>query len=385
MDGNRTDHTREILQRIQDLSPLVARHQTEFDAERRLAQPVVDAMIGADLFRLWVPRRFGGSEVSPRAMIDIVEAAAALDASFGWCLTNAAAAAQFTAYLPEEVAGVWVAQPDCQMSGSTAALGIARRTEGGFVVNGRWPFASGILSARRVSGLCKIDGEGDPASPELMFCHFDVRDVSIIDTWYVTGLKGSGSNDFSVSDHFVPLDHCHGFVGARPVEPGSLYRFPIVSLLCLSVAIVPLGIARAAIAAFVALADQTRAGNASAFKDRELIQSEVGRAEALQRSGKALVIAALEDLERALDIGGRPLIEARAFFRLALAHSAENCLKACEMMVACAGAAAIFDTSPLARCQRDLQAATKHIAVAPHLFALGGRITMGMEPGLARF
>ena len=54
-------------------------------------------------------------------------------------------------------------------------------------------------------------------------------------------------------------------------------------------------------------------------------------------------------------------------------------------MVACAGAAAIFDTSPLARCQRDLQAATKHIAVAPHLFALGGRITMGMEPGLARF
>lgn len=385
MDARTTDTTNAILQRLEALAPLVTHHQPAFDSERRLAQPVVDAMIEADLFRLWTPREFGGAEVTPRALIDIIEAASAIDASFGWCVTNACASGQLAAYLPEGVARPWVARQDCQMSGSTAALGVARRTEGGFLVTGRWPFASGILTARYVNGLCKIEGEGDPANPELIFCHFKVDEVSIIDTWHVTGLKGSGSNDFTVKDNFVPATRTHGLVGAVPVQPGGLYRFPIISLLGLSVGIVPLGIAKSAVAAFVAMAERTRAGNAHPFKDREKIQDDVGRAEALRRASKALMISAVEDLDLALDIGGQPLIEARAYFRLALAHSAENCQKVVEMMVACAGAAALFETSPLARCLRDVQAATKHISVAPHLFALAGRIRLGMEPGLARF
>jgi indole-3-acetate monooxygenase len=183
----------------------------------------------------------------------------------------------------------------------------------------------------------------------------------------------------------VPDDHCHGLDGAVPVQGGPLYRFPIPTLLTLSVAIVPLGIAKAAIAAFTALSEKTRAGTTNPFRDRELIQDSVGRAEALRRAAKALVLSALDELEDAFDLGGRPLIEARANFRLAITFSAESCLKAVEMMVNCAGAAAIFDSSPLSRQFRDIQAATKHVAVAPHLFALGGRIAMGMDPGLARF
>jgi alkylation response protein AidB-like acyl-CoA dehydrogenase len=271
------------------------------------------------------------------------------------------------------------------MTGSTAALGSARRTKGGFVISGRWPFASGILTARKVNCLCKIEGEGDPANPHLVFCHLDASEISIIDTWYVTGLKGSGSNDFSVTERFVPDANTHGFIGAKPNQPGQLFRFPIVSLLGLSVGIVPLGIAKNAIAAFVAMADRTRAGTSNPLKDRETIQSDLARAEALRRAGKALIISAIADLEGALDIGDQPLIEARAFFRVALAHSAENCLKAVEMVAAAAGTASIFEASPIARCLRDIQAATKHIAVAPHLFAIGGRIMLGMDTGGARF
>lgn len=385
MDGRLTDQTEDILQRIAALAPLVTAHQRDFDSDRRLSQPVVEAMVEADLFRLWAPRKFGGAEVSPRALVDIVEAASAIDASFGWCIANSCASGQFAGHLPEETVSRWVSDPDCQMAGSTAALGTARRTEGGYLVTGRWPFASGILSARYVNGLCKIEGEGDPANPELIFAHVPASEVSIIDTWHVTGLKGSGSNDFSVTDHFVPANQTHSFVGAVPVQPGRLYRFPIVSLLCLTVGIVPLGIAQAAIAAFVAQAERTRFGAGSPFRDRELIQDQIGRAEALRRASKALVVSALDDLDRALDIGGQDLTQARAHFRLALAHSAESCVAVVDRMVACAGAAAIFESSPLARCQRDIHAATQHVAVGPHLFALAGRIRLGMEPGLARF
>lgn len=385
MDGRLTDQTEDILNRLAALAPLVASHQPAFDSERRLSAPVVEAMVAADLFRLWAPRKFGGAEVSPRALIDIVEVAAAIDASFGWCVANASASGQLSGHLPEPVAARWLSDRDCQMAGSTAALGSARRCEGGFLVTGRWPFASGILSARHVNGLCEIEGEGDPANPELIFVHVPADQVTIIDTWHVTGLRGTGSNDFTLTDHFVPADQTHGFVGSIPVQPGRLYRFPIVSLLCLTVGIVPLGIAKAAITAFVAGSDRTRAGATHPFKDREKIQDEIGRAEALRRGSKALVVSALEDLDQALDIGGQSLIEARANFRLALAHSAETCVKVVDMMVACSGAAAIFETSPLARCQRDIHAACKHIAVGPHLFSLAGRIRLGIDPGLARF
>lgn len=385
MDGRLTDQTEAILHRLTAMAPLVTAHQPAFDSERRLSAPVIEAMVAADLFRLWAPRKFGGAELSPRALIDIVETAAAIDASFGWCIANASASGQLSGHLPEQVAARWVSDPDSQMAGSTAALGSARRTEGGFLVTGRWPFASGILSARYVNCLCKIEGEGDPANPELIFAHVPADQVAIIDTWHVTGLRGTGSNDFTLTDHFVPTDQTHGFVGSSPVQPGRLYRFPIVSLLCLTVGTVPLGIAQAAIAAFVAGAERTRFGAGGPFKDRELIQDQIGRAEALRRASKALVVSALDDLDQALDIGGQELTQARAHFRLALAHSAETCVQVVDRMVACAGAAAIFESSPLARCQRDVHAATQHVAVGPHLFALAGRIRLGMEPGLARF
>lgn len=375
----------EILSRVNALAPLVARHQADFDADRRLSQPVVDAMIEADLFRLWVPKPFGGKELAPQAMVEVVEAASAIDASFGWCLTNSAAAAQMMAYLPEAGIRPWLSDRNCQMCGSTAALGTARRVDGGFVVNGRWPFASGIMTARYVYFLCKIEGEGDPANPELIYCHAERHEVDVLDTWHAIGLRGSGSHDFVVTELFVPDDRSHGFDRAVPVQTGQLYRFPFVTLLTLSVAMVPLGIAKAAIASFVALSEKTRAGATHPFRDRELIQDTVGRAEALRRASKALILASLDDLEAALEVGGQALIEARANYRLATAYAAESCVKAVEMVSTAAGAGAIFESSPLARQLRDVQVATRHVAVAPHLFALAGRIVMGVDPGLPRF
>ena len=373
----------DLMQRITAMAPLIRSHRAAFDTGRRVPQPVIDAMIAADLFRLWTPRRFGGAEVSPRDFVDLIEAASALEGSFGWCLTNANTMGRMIGYLPDSGARSLVCQPDCQMAGSTASLGQARRVPGGFVVSGRWPFASGIPSARRVLGLCKI--EDDAPDADLIFCHFEAKQVEIFDTWHVSGLKGTGSHDFAVSDVFVPQDRVHGFVDALATDQGELYRFPIVSMLTLSVSSVPLGIAKAAIQCLIDLADRTISGTAQPIKDREPIQTDIARAEALRRSGKALILSALEDLERALDLGGRPLIEARAFFRVALAHSAEACQRAVDLVASAAGAAAILESSPLERCVRDMQAAVKHVAMSPQNFTMGGKVMMGVDTGSARF
>ena len=385
MDGTSTVKLPDLLDRISSLAPIVDRHRSEFDILRRLPDPVTDAMIEADLFRLWTPRALGGAEISPQYLIEVVEAASALDGSFGWCLTNANTIGRMVAYLAPEVARNWVGGPDCQMAGSTASLGIARRADGGFIVTGRWPFTSGIPSARRVIGLCKIEGEGDSANPALIFCHFAASEVQIIETWLVSGLKGTGSNDFVVENLFVPVERTHGFVDAEARHEGQLYRFPIVSMLTLSVSIVPLGIAKAAVQAFIALSPRTVAGSSSPLREREMIQTDLARAEALRRSGKALILSSLQDLEDALTVGGQPLIEARALFRMALAHAAEASLRAVEMLAAAAGAAAISETGRLERCLRDVQAAVKHVAMSPHNFTVGGQVMLGLDMTGKRF
>ncbi|MEO6300037.1 MAG: hypothetical protein ABIV25_16220 [Paracoccaceae bacterium] len=385
MDGSTKDLLPDVMDRIRALAPIVTRHRSESDSLRRLSQPVTDAMIDADLFRLWTPRALGGAEISPQDLVEVVEAASAIDGSFGWCLTNANTIGRMVAYLEPEVARNWVSGPDCQMAGSTASLGTARRVAGGFMVTGRWPFTSGIPTARRVIGLCQIEGEGDPQNPAIIFCHFDGTDVNIIDTWYVSGLKGTGSNDFSVDALFVPKEHTHGFVDATARHDGTLYRFPIVPMLTLSVSIVPLGIAKAAVEAVIVLSTRTTAGTSQPMREREMIQTDLARAEALRRSGKALILSALQDLQEALGIGGQDLVEARAFFRVALAHSAEASLRAVELLAAAAGAAAISENGRLERCLRDIQAAVKHVAMSPHNFTVGGQVMLGLDMAGKRF
>ena len=122
MDGYHRELLPDLIGRIQALAFIVDRHRAEFDILRRLPEPVTDAMAAADLFRLWTPRALGGAEISPQDLLEVIEAAAALDGSFGWCLTNANTIGRMIAYLPPEVARDWVAGPDCQMAGSTAAF-----------------------------------------------------------------------------------------------------------------------------------------------------------------------------------------------------------------------------------------------------------------------
>lgn len=385
MDGSHTHLLPDLLSRIHGLAPIVDRHRSEFDSLHRLSDPVIDAMIEADLFRLWTPRALGGAEISPQDLIEVVEAAAALDGSLGWCLTNANTLGRMVAYLPNEIAHDWVATADCQMAGSTAALGLARRIEGGFLVSGRWPFASGISTARRVIGLCQVDGEGDRANPAMIFCHFASDQVQIIENWFVSGLKGTGSHDFAADNLFVPSEHTHGFVDAIACQDGPIYRLPIVSMLTLSVSIVPLGIAKAAVDAFIALSSRTTAGTSLPLREREMIQTDLARAEALRRSGKALILSALQDLEDTLAIGGLPLLEARAFFRVSLAHAAEASLRAVEIVAAAAGASSISEASRMERCVRDIHAAVKHVAMSPHNFTVGGQVMLGLDMTGKRF
>jgi len=152
--------------------------------------------------------------------------------------------------------------------------------------------------------------------------------AEVIDNWRVSGLRGSGSCDYTLNDVFVPTEHTHDMLDPPATQPGTVYRWPAGLAFSTTVAVVPLGIARAALDTFTgSLAARTRRGTAAALRDRELIQSDVGRAEVLHAAARALLLAAMNELTDAIDSGGDRLIRARAMYRAACTNAAEAAIR----------------------------------------------------------
>jgi alkylation response protein AidB-like acyl-CoA dehydrogenase len=184
----------------------------------------------------------------------------------------------------------------------------------------------------------------------------------------------------------VPTDHTHRLTDLAPSQPGLLYRLPGMSAFAWTVSVVPLGIARGAMSTLPSLPKKkTRVGPTVPLRDREAVQATVGRAEALHHAGRAFLVEAMTELMAASDVGGDRLIHARAMFRVACAHAAENAMRIMDMLAADAGAVSIFETCLLERALRDVHAAIKHVAMSSNVYIVGGRLALGLDPGTARF
>ena len=268
---------------------------------------------------------------------------------------------------------------------ATGAIGRAERVATGYRINGRWPFGSGAHHASYFMGIaCARDAQGRDEAP-LCF-YFERNQVVVHDTWHVSGLRGTGSCDFEVKGVVVPEERSHPLVDNVPTSAGVVYRLPAHSIFPWSVAVVPLGIARGAMNAFVAIAgSKTPAGTAGLLRDREMVQHMFGRAEAQLQGGRALLMAAMDRLAAATDTGGEELVGARAAFRAACAFASETANEIVGKLATAAAATSIFEASPLERAIRDTHAATKHIAMSPNIYGVAGRIALGLDPGGSRF
>ncbi len=374
-----------FLKAVRDIAPLINDHRASFDRERRLPDAVIEALADKGLFRLWLPKSLGGPELSPIAFMQVVEAASALDGSVGWIVGNGAGMSRAGGYLPAAVVGEWFTNPRTFIVSATGAVGTATPVNGGYRVSGRWPFGSGAAHGTHFMGLATVGGHQAPDQPRLC-CYFDRQQVTIHDTWHVSGLRATASSDWEVRDAFVPFQRVHEFIGYKPTDPGLLYRLPPLSIFPWTVSVVPLGIIRGAMDRFVEVAgNKGRLGAAGLMRDREVVQAMIGRAETMHAAARALLTEAMRELMAAIDAEGERLVMARLRFRAACAHAAETALRIAEMLAAEAGATAIFEVNPLERAIRDTQAAVKHVAMNPAMFVALGRASLGLDPGTARF
>ena len=357
-----------------------------FRSRPKAPDVVFRALAEAGLFRLWLPSAMGGPELSPAEFMQVVEAASALDGSIGWIVANGGGMSRVSGYLPEPIAREWFADPYGFIVSATGAVGQAEPVPGGYRVTGRWPFGSGCSHATQFMGLSAVkDGSGNSAPP--ICCYFTPEQVTIHDTWHVSGLRGTGSSDFEVKDAFVAAEHTHDLIAPVPSQPGILYRIPGLTIFPWSITGTTLGIAGGALAALVKSATQkkVRMGMTVRLQDREMVQSAIGRAEAIVGAARAFLREAMTELLAALDDDQNRLMRARARLRIACAYAAEGSASVVQMLTTEAGASAIFETSPLERAGRDINAAVKHVAMSPQSYLVAGRLHLGLDPGTMRF
>jgi alkylation response protein AidB-like acyl-CoA dehydrogenase len=267
------------------------------ERERRLTAPLVERLRDLGFFSLWLPRAFGGPELGLTDFVRVVEALARLDGSVAWCVTNGGAYARFAAFLPEPVAHRIFVEERAVVAGNMGPIGRAAPAPGGYRVTGRWAYGSGITHSGWVLGGCVVLDEGGTprrgpsGAPETRILFFPATAAEVIDTWDVGGLRGTGSHDYQVADLFVP--DSHAVTGEDPLLPGPLYALPRHTAFGVTIAAVPLGIARAALDALRELgaAKTPRIGSA-VLRDRPVIQAAVGRAEAMLRAARAFLFEA---------------------------------------------------------------------------------------------
>jgi indole-3-acetate monooxygenase len=359
------------------LSPEIRSRADEIEAARRLPPDLVDRLAAAGLFRMLVPRTLGGGEVAPATMVKVIEAVARADAATGWCVMVGATSGVLSAYLDEEAAGEVFGSPLAVCSGVFAPMGRAVPDGEGYRISGRWTFASGVEhAAYRMVGVT-VEGEGEP---QILHAILRADQTEVVDTWNVSGLKGTGSHDLCARDARVPRRWTTSLLEGRPRHAGALYAFPLFGLLSLGIAAVAIGVARESTLALAALAAEKRPmWSKKSLAHRELVQAHVAEAEGLWRSARAFLLeAALEVTERAGARGAVDLPD-RALLRLAATTATRSCARAVDLMYSAGGGSSIYAASPLQRHFRDVHVATQHVMVAEATYAALGRVFLGVH------
>ena len=373
------------------LAPTIRAQRTAIERDRNLPAPLVKDMAEAGLFSLWLARSLGGPELTTLDYFRVIEELSRADGAAGWCALVAAGYSRLSGYLDDTVAREIFGDGSTVVAGTINPTGRAVAVPGGYKVTGQWSYGSFIQHSAWTVGSSIIVDDGAPrrgpdGAPDMRLMLFPTSAVEIIDTWRVGGLRGTGSHDFRVADLFVPEERAIAAFTAKPVRPGTLYAAPFITVFAMALATAPLGIARAAIEAFVELAQgKTPIGASAKLRDKASAQADVGKAEALVSAARAFLVSELQGIWDTVAAGRMPSLRQRAVARLAAAQAASASAQAVDLIYNAAGGSALYETSLIERCFRDVHATTQHVGIASVNFEISGRVLLGLDPGTPRF
>jgi indole-3-acetate monooxygenase len=369
------------------LAPMIAAHGAEIERRRELPERVREALIEGGFFRLLLPRSLGGAELLPTVYLPVIEEIAKADASTAWCLNQTAGCSMIAAYL-DPAAGRAIFGGRHGILAWGPGPGEARVAASGYRVTAQFSFASGSHDASWLGAhLPVVEGDGTPrraadGSPVLRTLLFPKSAAEMTDIWHVIGLRGTGSDQYSVADLFVPEEFCVARdMAARPREKGLLYRFSNLQLYSAGFAGVAMGIARSALDAFIELArDKIPRGARRTLRDNNVIQSQVAQAEARLAAARAFLLTALDEATAAVARQEHLTLDQRMTIRLAATFAIHQARAAVDTAYHAAGATAIFAENPFERRFRDIHTVSQQLQGRQEHYETVGQYLLGLEP-----
>ena len=289
-----------------------------------------------------------------------------------------------SAWLPADIARPIFGAPDVITCGVFAPMGRAVEEVDGYVVSGKWQWASGSANCAWLMGGAAIIADGAPrklanGAVDSRMMIFPRESVELIDSWNVSGLCGTGSGEMQVKNLRVPKSHSVSIATDRPHATGALYAFPVFGLLALGVASVLMGNARAAIDELVELAGGKKPqGSARVLAERATAQATLAENVARLRAARAYMLEVVEDAWGKARASGEVALAERAALRNAATHAARTALGVTREMYELGGGSSVFLSSPLQRRMRDASVGAQHMMVAPQTSELVGRYFMGL-------
>jgi indole-3-acetate monooxygenase len=383
----------DYLRRARELGPELEVAAEEIERRRELPDPIVEALTERGLFRLLLPRAFGGAELRPAAYVAVIEEIAKHDASTAWCLGQACGCTMTSAHLDPEVALEIFGGKRGIVAWGPPGPAEARAVPGGYRLTGTWSFASGSHHATWLGahvailtpdGTPQLRPDGGPVVRTLLFPKASAK---FADIWHVVGLRGTGSDSYTVTDLFV-LEKYTVLREAtpKPRQPGRLYAFSSSNIYASGFAGVALGIARGALDAFIDLArDKIPRGAKQTLRDNNMIQAQVSQSDARLSSARAFLLGSLDEIWREVGKAGRLTMDHNTTIRLASTWAIHQAREVVDTAYHAAGATAIFESNPFERRFRDIHTVIQQYQGRQAHFETVGQALLGLEPEDAMF
>lgn len=378
-----------LKERLEALLPLIREYAAQGESDRRIAEPVIEALREAGAFKVAQPRRYGGYELPFRDFVDVSGIIARGDGSTAWVVTLTNICNWMTGTFGEQAQDdVWANAPEAGVAGVLTPSSTAVKVDGGLRVTGKWGFASGSNHAQwTLLGVPIVDESGAQIDQGLAL--IPMSDVTIEQTWFVAGMQGTGSNTIVAEDVFVPDHRIISIVGAitgdyaTPFKDEALYRSAFIPALSIILTGPMVGMAQQALDLVLSSLGKGR-GIAYTFYEHAVDSgsTQTGIAEAAELIDTAALhmYRTTDAIDAHAAAGTYPEIVERARGRMDTAYVSRRAREAVDQIISIQGAGSFAQANQMQRLWRDLNTASRHAVVGSGGIAneLYGRALLGL-------
>jgi alkylation response protein AidB-like acyl-CoA dehydrogenase len=381
--GTRTSFA-DMMEKIREIGPILEANAAESEELGRLNEATFQALKTLRMSHIFATEENGGAQFSPTQGMKLIEAITYYNGSAGWIsMVHACVTAMGAAFLPDSaIDALFAPGTENRMSGQGTPTGMLKKVDGGYLLNGKWSYGSGIYHATWSHSAALVDdGTGKPAKDEkgnvIVLCaHAPVEKHGLLGNWDVLGLRATGSIDYDAKDLFIPDDYVFPILTAEPQRLKEFFSVGVIGLAAIGHSGWAIGTSRRMMDEVARFA-RSKTGRSGLLGESDKFWFDFGRAEARVRAARAFLFEVWGGVEASIEAGNRVSTRELSLIHLAKSEVHEAGVEACQFAYRAAGGASLR-AGVMQRTFRDMMTAVNHFTINPNIVGAAGREVGGV-------